>query len=461
MTKTRDAAGRPSPADFTVDSAAVFRIALPMTLAFVTTPLLGVVDTAVIGQLGDAALIGGIAIGALVFDILFSTFNFLRSGTTALTAQALGAGDAETGKAVLLRALMIAAGCGLAMILARDPLIDVGLWFMAPSGAVAEATRAYYDVRVFSAPFALVNYAILGWVIGRGQAGIGLALQILLNGVNITLSIVLGLGLGWGLAGVALGTVIGEVVAAVVGVLVCLRLGRGGVWPPFRVVTERAAMLRMFAVNRDIMIRTFALLFGFSVFTRVGAGLGDVALAANAVLMNFFLVGGYFLDGLASAAEQLAGRAVGAGQRAAFVATVRLTMIWSFVLAGAASLFFFVFGGLIIDLMTTAPEVRAAARAFLPYAATTPLAGVLAFQMDGVFIGATWSRDMRNMMLLSLAAYLAVLMPASAVLGNHGLWLALLAFLMFRGFFLLWRVPARTDETFGPALPDPVTGDAR
>ncbi|SON58350.1 DNA-damage-inducible protein F [Hartmannibacter diazotrophicus] len=446
-------AGRPAEVQaLPITSAVVFRIAVPMTLAFISTPLLGVVDLTVIGQLGDARLIGGIAIGALIFDVLFSTFNFLRSGTTGLTAQALGAGDRAEQTRILLRSLVIAVGSGLVMILLQGPLAAAALFFTAPSAEVAEATRAYYDVRIWSAPFALLNYAILGWVIGLGHAGVGLALQTLLNGVNIALSFLLGLVFGWGLFGVALGTLIGEVIAAVVGLAVCWHFNRATTVPKLSEILDRQAMSRMFAVNGDIMIRTFALLAGFTIFARVGAGFGDLTLAANAILMNFFLVGGYFLDGLATAAEQLTGRSIGARQRPAFVTAVRLTTIWSFILAGIASLAFFAAGKPVIAFMTTAEDVRAAAGQFLPYAALTPLAGVLAFEMDGVFIGATWSRQMRNMMLLSLAGYIAILFPATSLLGNHGLWLALLAFLLLRGFLLLWRLKPSLDDTFGAAL---------
>lgn len=438
----------PSSAAFRVDSATVLRIALPMTLAFLSTPLLGAVDVGVVGQLGDPALVGGIAVGALIFDVLFSTFNFLRSGTTGLTAQALGAGDREEMAATLLRALVVAAGSGLAMLLLAGPILGGALAFVAPSKAVGDATATYFWVRMVSAPFALANYAVLGWVLGLGRSGLGLLLQTLLNGINIVGSIGLGLWAGWGIAGVAWGTVIGEVVTAVVGVAVCLSIGKGAFGRVRARVFERVAFRRMVAVNRDIMIRSFALLFAFAVFTRVGARFGDTVLAANAILMNFFLIGGYFLDGLANAAEQLAGRAVGAGRRREFETAVRLTVIWGFVFSAVVSAVLLLLGETVIAVMTTAPEVRAEAATYLVWAALTPLAGVLAFEMDGVYIGATWSREMRNMMLASLVVFLVVLAAATPTLGNHGLWLALLAFLGARGITLAARVPPLAARTF-------------
>jgi MATE family multidrug resistance protein len=433
---------------FRVDSPTVFRIAVPMTLASVTTPLLGAVDTAVVGRFGSAAILGGIAVGALIFDFLFTTFNFLRSGTTGLTAQALGAGDEHAMSVTLLRALVLAAVSGILMIVFSGPILTAAIAFIAPSGAVAEATRTYYDIRILSAPFALANYAILGWVLGLGRAGLGLSLQLLLNGVNVVGSVGLGLWAGWGIAGVAWGTVIGEVTATVVGLAVALAIGRRGFHNVLGDLFARAAFLRMIAVNRDIMIRSFALLVAFATFTRAGAQFGDTTLAANAILMNFFLIGAYFLDGLATAAEQLAGRAVGARHQASFMTAVRLTVIWGFALSAVAGLFFFALGTSLIALMTTAPDVRTMAAIYLPWAALTPLAGVLAFQMDGVYIGATWSAEMRNMMLISLAIFLAVLFTAAPLLGNHGLWLALLVFLGARGITLAGRLRPLAARTF-------------
>jgi multidrug resistance protein, MATE family len=437
-----------SAPDFPVDSRTVFRIAVPMTLAFLSTPLLGAVDMAVVGQLGDAALLGGIAIGALVFDILFTTMNFLRSGTTGLTAQAMGAGDMRREAATLMQSLLLAVAIGVAFILLEAPLLAAGLLLIDPSPAVAAATATYFHIRIISAPFALANYAILGWVLGKGRAGLGLALQVLLNGVNITLSIFLGLELGWGIAGVAWATVIGEVVASVVGALIALRMNRPVLRSAMPLVYERSGFMRMLGLNRDIMIRSFALLFAFAVFTRIGTRFGDVTLAANAVLMNFFLVGGYFLDGLATAAEQLVGRAVGARRRKPFEAAVRLTILWGFVFAGALSAALLIAGGEIVALMTTSAEVRETAGQYLVWAALTPIAGVLAFQMDGVYIGATWSREMRNMMLASLAVYAVVLWSVVPIWGNHGLWLALFVFLVARGLTLAARLKPLSARTF-------------
>lgn len=438
---------------FEVTHRAVLAIALPMTLANLSTPLVGIVDTAVIGQLGNTALLGGIAIGALVFDVILSIFNFLRMGTTGLTAQAVGAGDRVELKAVFARAIVVALAIGLAIVALQGPILHLAEIGIAPSPAVMAAFRSYFEIRILATPLSFVNYVILGWVIGLGRADLGLALQVLLNLVNIGLNILFVYGMGLGIAGAALGTTAAEAVAVAGGIAVVVFATRGAPWPTWRRVFERREMMRMVAVNRDIMIRSIALMTAFAFFTAQGARAGDAVLAANAVLMHFFMVGGFFLDGLANAAEQLAGRAIGARYRPAFVRSVRLAVGWGFAFAAAASLLFIAGGPAMIDLVTTSPEVRATARLYLVWAALTPLAGVLAFEMDGVFVGATWSSDMRNMMLISIALYFALWAVFTPLFGNDGLWIALLGFLGARGLTLALRIPARLARTFPEARP--------
>ncbi|MES0879925.1 MATE family efflux transporter [Roseibium sp. SCP14] len=436
---------------FSVTHRSVLAIAVPMTLGYLSTPLLGVIDMAVIGRLGDAALLGGIAMGGIIFDLVFTAFNFLRSGTTGLTAQALGARNEEEIKATLLRALVVALVGGIAVIAVHAPVRDVGLWFLGGSADVQSATSRYFDIRVLSAPFLLANYAILGWFIGRGRAGTGLALQLFLNGLNIGLSIWFVIGLNWSVEGVALATVLSEIMATALGLVLVLTSVKKGSWPPASIIFDRRLLLRMMALNRDIMIRSFALLYAYAFFMARSADQGDAVLAANAVLEKFILVSGYFLDGLATAAEQLAGRAVGAKYRPAFDRTLKLTALWSFVMAGILAAIYSVAGPAMIDFMTTAPEVRELGYTYLIWAIIAPLLGVLAFQMDGVFIGATWSGTMRNMMLLSLAMFIAAYYVLYPLLGNHGLWIALELFLGLRGISLLAACRKRADRTFAVA----------
>ncbi|MEP9370671.1 MATE family efflux transporter [Mesorhizobium sp. KR1-2] len=433
---------------FDVSNRLVLAIAIPMTLAYITTPMLGLVDTAVVGQFGDAALLGGLAAGAIIFDVVFTSFNFLRSGTTGLVAQAFGRGEALEERAVLLRACAIALGCGLALILLAPLVAALGEWFMGAEPSVTAAMDTYIRIRLLSAPASLLNYAILGYFLGRGEAKMGLFLQLVLNGVNIALSVLLGLHLGWGVEGVAWGTVCGEVATMLLALAIIAR--RFAAMPKivWREIFDAGAMRRMLALNGDIMIRSFVLMGAFTLLTRQAAQIGTLTLAANAVLMHFFMVSSYFLDGFATAAEQLAGRAVGARYLPAFNRAIRLTSLWGFALAGVASVVVLLFGEGLIGLVTTAEAVQAEAAAYLPWAAFTALSGVMAFQMDGVFIGATWSRDMRNMMLLSFVAFVASLVLFGHYFGNHGLWAALHVFLIARGLSLLSIVPRNVRSTF-------------
>ncbi|MFC3074827.1 MATE family efflux transporter [Shinella pollutisoli] len=433
---------------FEVTHRLVLSIAVPMTLGFLTTPLLGLTSTAVAGRLGSAEALAGLAVGAVLFDLLLGTFNFLRASTTGLVAQAFGRGDRREEQAVFWRALTLALCCGLAITLLSPLLLSAGLFLMAPSAGVAAVTSTYFVIRVLAAPMALANYAMLGFVLGRGQGVTGLALQAIINGVNIALSILLGLVFGWGVAGIGWATVIGETTGMLAGLaIVVLRFDRAH-RPDRAAVFARDRLAALFSLNRDIMIRTFVLIGAFALMTRIGASLGPLVLAANAVLMNIFLVAGYYLDGLANAAEQLVGRAFGARFRPAFDRAVRLTMLWSFGLGIATTLLFLLFGADVIALLTTTESVRAAAGEYLPWAALTAVTGALAFQMDGVFIGATWSAAMRNRMLMAFAGYLVALAVFVPLFANHGLWLSLNLFLALRGLFLASCLPRLAGRQF-------------
>ena len=425
---------------FAVTHGTVIRLAVPMMIAYISVPLVGVIDTAVIGQLGIAALIGGIAVGAIILDIVFITFNFLRAGTTGLTAQAYGAEDPAEGIAVLGRALVLAAVCGVVIVALQWPMIEAGVAIMNPGAEVADAAREYLYIRIWASPFGLMNFVLLGWLLGIHRSLMVLGIQTLFASLNIGLSMWFVLGLGYGVAGVAWSSVLAEFLTLLAQVPLILWLAPPRSWPARPRLFERRGFTRLIGVNRDIMIRSFTLLFAFAFFTRQGAQFGEVTLAANALLMHFFVVGGYFLDGFATAAEQLAGRAVGALYRPAFDRMVRLTAVWAVVTALILSAVFAVAGPALIDLMTTSVEVRETTRTYLVWAVLTPLAGVIAFQMDGIYIGATWSREMRNMMLLSLVLYLVAWAILTPLFGNHGLWMALLIFLGARSVTLPWRM---------------------
>jgi MATE family multidrug resistance protein len=424
----------------------VFSIAAPMTLGYLTTPLVGLVATAVVGRVGDAAAIGGVALGSVLCDLVFSIFYFLRAGTTGLTAQAMGRADGREAGAVLLRALLTSVAAGLIVVVLTLPYVEIGVAFVGGGPAVEAATRTYARIRLFGAPLALANFALFGWLLGLGRAGVGLVLQTVLNGVNIALALLLGAGLGHGVAGVAVAGVVAEAVALAAGVAALAVFDRGRVWPGRREVLDWPRLRAMATLNRDIMIRSFALLGAFVWFSRQSAGLGEVLLAANAVLEKFFLLAGYFLDGLAAAAETFVGRAVGAGDRRAFDRALKLTLGWALTLAALASATVGLFGPTLIGWITIVPEVVAEALVYLPWAAATPLVAVVAFEMDGVFIGATWSADMARMMLVSLVAFVIAVALLVPLYGNHGLWAAFLGFLGMRGITLSLVMRVRAGE---------------
>jgi MATE family multidrug resistance protein len=420
---------------------AIFRIAVPVMLSNVSTPLIGVVDTAVVGRIPDAAYIGAASVGGVIFTLVFWSFGFLRMGTTGLTAQACGRHDPEEAANVLGRALLVAFAAGIALIVLQWPLREAAFAAVHASPRVESLARGYFDIRIWSAPGALANYALLGWFIGLGRTDIGLGVQLILNLANAALDALFVLGFGWDVRGVALGTLLAEISAAAVGIGIAARhlRGMGGHWSVRRILAP-AELKRTIAVNGDIMIRSLALIAVFLWFASQGARQGDIVLAANSILLQFISVAAFFLDGLAFATEALVGRAIGAAHRAGLTIAVKMTTLWAAVVAAVISLVLLSCGPWLIDFLTVDSAARAAAKAYLPWAAGAPLLGVWAFQLDGIFIGATQTADMRNAMLLSLGIFLAawwLLRP----FGNHGLWAAFYVNYVARAATLLFYYP--------------------
>jgi len=428
----------------------VLRVALPIVLSNATVPILGAVDTGVVGQMGAAAPIGAVGIGAIVLSAVYWIFGFLRMGTTGLAAQAEGAGDRAEVAALLSRVLMIGAAAGLAMILMQSAIF-AGAFRLAPATPEVEAlARDYMAVRIWSAPAAIALYGVTGWLIALERTRAVLAVQLWMNGLNILLDLWFVLGLGWGVRGVAFATFLAEWSGLALGLWFCRAALAAPAARAWARVFDRARLARMAAVNGDILIRSVLLQAIFVSFLFLGAGLGDVALAANQVLLQFLNITAYALDGFAFAAEALVGQAVGAGARARFRRGAALSSAWGLGSGVLMALAFALAGGAIIDTMTTAAEVRAAARDYLPWMVAAPLLGAAAWMLDGIFIGATRTRDMRDMMAVSAAVYalaVAVLLPA---FGNHGLWAALSLSFVVRGITLGMRYPG-LERSVGPA----------
>ena len=419
-------------------------------LANLTTPLLGIVGTSAIGQLGEASLLGGVAMASVALDCLFWLFGFLRMGTIAFTAQALGARDIPEIRAVLARALLLALASGLSLLLLQLPLGRIVFGLMGGSDAATGAAQRYFAIRLWAAPFALANYVLLGWFVGQARAKLALGLQITISLANMSGILVLVVALGQGVAGAAWAAALAETIGCVIGLAAAWRTLHGRLDGIGNGLFDRTKLARLFAVNRDILIRTAAVIGAFFFFTAQGARAGDVTLAANSVLYNFIMIGSFFLDGLANAAEQLCGQHLGARDAAGFARAAKLVLLWSGAFGAALTVSFFIFNGPLIALMTASPAVLQAAHQYLPYAALTPLFGVMAYCFDGIFIGATWARDMRNLMLAALLTYV-IAWYALYPFGNAGLWIALLIFLASRGIYQALRFPALRRQTFAGA----------
>lgn len=417
----------------------VWRLAGPLILSNLSVPLMGAVDTAVMGHLPAAAYIGAVALAATVFNFVYWGLGFLRMGTTGFTAQAFGARDALEIRAALFRPLLLAGLLGLSLIALQAPIGWLAFRLLDGSLEVTALARTYYDIRIWGAPAALASYALWGWLLGVQRARETFLLQILLNGVNILLALLFVVGFGWRIAGVAGATLVSEWLAALVGLALSLQAMRGfhAVERLTRArVLARAALLDLFRTNGNIFLRTLCLIFAFSYFTSRSARMGDLVLAANAVLFQFQLFMSYGLDGFANAAAAFVGSAIGAVNRRDFQNAVRITTFWAAALAGLATVVYALLGPSLIDLLTSQQAVRATARAYLPWMIASPLVSFWCFQLDGVFFGATSTAEMRNAMTLSLAAYLAATELLLPRWGNDGLWLALLIFMAVRGLAL-------------------------
>jgi multidrug resistance protein, MATE family len=421
----------------------VLALAVPIMLANASTPLIGFVDAAVIGRLGDAALIGGVALGAAIFNAIYWCVGFLRMSTTGFAAQALGARDGVEIAATLVRALLIAIAIGVAVIVLQVPIRHGFLWVLGGSPAVQAATTAYYDWRIWAAPAGLVNFALFGWFIGLGRTMVAFWLQVLANLLNIGFALLFVPILGWGVPGVGLAAFLAEWAAAIGGLVIAAREFQARGARLNRMAVLQPAKLRaMFAANRDIMIRTVCVLAASQIFLRLSAGQGDAALAANALLLTLLTITYFMLDGYAHATETLVGQAVGAKDRLRLDRSVQLAAIAAGMTGVIAGIVIWASSDAIIAFMTTNADVRALTSNYMVWVALLPFMGVWCFLLDGVFIGATRTADMRDMMLLSFGVYLAALGVFVPAFGNHGIWAAHSVFFIARAITLAWKYPA-------------------
>ena len=412
----------------------VWRIAAPMILSNVSVPLLGMVDTGVTGHLESSVYLGAVAIGSTIFSILYSGMNFLRMGTTGIAAQRFGAGDNDGLRTSLGQAIIVALTIAAALIALQLPIGRIAMRLFGGEVDVQTFALQYFHIRIWSAPGTLANYVLIGWFLGLQNARVPLLIFLTINVTNIVLDLLFVIGLGMKVDGVALASVIAEYAGLAVALYFVARAlrERTGHWPLASLVNIRA-YAAYFSINANLFVRTMALLFTFAFVTAQGARLGGVILAANAVLMNLQTLTSFVLDSFAHAAEALVGKAVGQRRRDAFERSVRLALKWSLIFAAAFCLFYLLTGPLLIRILTDLTDVRETAMRFLPWLIVSPLVSVWSYLYDGVYVGATRAREMRNIMVFST---FAIFLPAWFLLqgyGNHGLWLAFTLFMASRG----------------------------
>lgn len=417
-------------------------LAIPLTISTITTPLLGAVDTAVVGQLPNPAYIGSVAIGTVIFNTLYWLFGFLRIGTSGFAAQAHGAGDRLSGTLALFRPMFIALVVGLVFFLLQKPIEYAALTLLQPADDVASLASDYFAIRIWGVPFTLVNYVIMGWLIGMSRIKLSVLVQVFMNLLNIGLDVLFVFGFGWGVSGVAAATLIAEVTACLMGLLI---VWRGADYqfqlPSISRMVDASSVRKMMAVNQDLFIRTICLLTVFNVFTYKSAGFGTETLAANAILLQIHYIMAYFYDGLSNASSILSGRAIGSNNPALFKKNLKLSFQWALYSSIILTGLYWLFRSQIFAFFTSIPEVIELGGVYGDWLLLFPLVSSFGIVLYGVFTGATETAPIRNSMLLSLGIFLLVLWASVPHLQNHGVWLAFILFSLGRSAFLLLYLP--------------------
>ncbi|QCR37427.1 MATE family efflux transporter DinF [Nissabacter sp. SGAir0207] len=428
----------------------LWRLALPMIFSNVTVPLLGLVDTAVIGHLDSPDYLGGVAVGAMATSFLFMLLLFLRMSTTGMTAQAFGARDPARLARAFMQPLLLSVAAGLLILLFRHPLIELALGLVGGHAAVLEQARLFLEIRWLSAPASLANLVILGWLLGVQHVRAPVLLLVIGNLLNIVLDLWLVMGLHWGVQGAAWATVLSEYATLLLGLWLAARvMRRRGISRAMLAQGWRGDLRRLLALNRDIMLRSLLLQLCFASLTILGARLGSETVAVNALLMNLLTFTAYALDGFAYAVEAHSGEAYGARNRGQLQAVWQAACRQAGLVALAFAALYALFGTQIVAALTSLPALHALAQHYLGWQVLLPLVGVWCYLLDGMFVGATRGREMRNSMAVAAAGYGLTLLTLPW-LGNHALWLALTVFLALRGLALgwIWRRHWQQDSWF-------------
>jgi MATE family multidrug resistance protein len=430
----------------------IWSLTWPIFLANLTIPLVGLVDTAVIGRLPDPRYLGAVAVGSMILTALNWIFGFLRMGTTGLTAQAFGRRDGAEQTATALRAGCLAIGIGTLIVALQTPLHNLAFWLVGASADVEALASDYFYIRIWGTPALLLHLVTLGVLFGLQKMRATLLISITLNITNVALDVLFVLVFEWGVSGVALGTVISEWTAALLGVVIILRTVSWRTGSSLATLLDPRRVAEVFRVSGNLFVRSFFLQLPFMTFTALSASMGNLVLAANAVLMQFFFLMAFTLDSVAHTAETLTGFAFGANDPHGLSRAVRFSALWAGLMALAATLGYWLLGGFLIETLTAITEVQRVSKEYLPWAASLPIIAVWAFLLDGIFIGTTRTAELRNAMAAALTCYVLTLWLSLEALGNHGIWLAMTVFMASRGIFLAAYYPrilrlARTART--------------
>ncbi len=421
--------------------------AWPIILANASVPLLGLVDTAVIGNTGSVEDLGAIAFGSLIFSFVYWSFGFLRMGTTGFVAQASGAGDYRELRAILGRALLLALGLGLALVTLQWPIGQLAFSLLNGSDNVEEISQSYFTIRIWGAPATLALFALMGLLIGLGESRLLLLIQLFLNSSNIFLDVLFAGVFGWGAEGIALGTIISEWITVLLALFLVIKeltktaLATEDFWPQ-ALIFNSEKLLKMMSANIDIMIRTLLLVSSFALFTNQSAQYGDEVLAANHILLQLVSFAAFFLDGYAFVVESLVGSAMGARNLALYDSSIHKSTVLAIVTAVLLGILTVVFGDFAISLLTDIEQVRTVAGGFLYFIGIYIVCSFAAFQLDGIFIGASFTKQMRNASILSLMVFVGALWVLTPAFDVQGLWWAMIIYVIARAAALLLYLPA-------------------
>ena len=427
----------------------IFRLALPNIITNITVPLLGMIDIAIAGRLGSAVYIGAIALGASIFNMIYWNFGFLRMSSSGFASQAYGARDLPEVMNVFIRALAIGLGGGGLIVLLQYPIGELAFSLVRSGPESIRHVQTYFRIVVWGAPAVLGMYAFQGWFIGMQNARIPMVIAILNNVLNIVLSTLFVFGFGMQIDGLALGTVLSQ--------LISLGVSAGFWWKYYRrlikyirkeTIWDKLSMRKLFRVNSDIFVRTFLITLVTSFFTFASSGMGETILAVNALLMQFFMLFSYFMDGFAYAGEALTGRFYGAKNREYLQWMIRRIFFWGLMVSLAAMAIYAIFPDLILRIMTNDISIIEQTKEYMFWTLLIPLTGFAAFLWDGIFIGATASKEMRNAMIFSSLLFFASYFALTPVWGNNGLWFSFILYLLVRGVVqTFWAKKALTFET--------------